>query len=491
MKTDQTLSPKTTFSKLLLFGLLLCFLFLGCSQEPANEQEEPQKSSLIPLKKDWNVLIVMIDALRADHISANGYQRETSPFLDSLISQGIYFEDAVALAPWTVPSVLSLLASLPPRAMINEEGTYDLHLAPAALPEYLLEQGYNTAGFTTNRLLLKEYGYDRGFEYFVENNEFRLRMKAELLHEQLFPWIANHATSPFFAYAHYMEVHDPYRAPEEYALPFLSPDYKLPEMLHRGEVTPYHKKILAGEPVHISDEKKYEIIALYDACIRQLDDQLKKLDQFLRDKKLREKTIIWVVADHGQELFDHGSVKHGYTLYEEILRIPMLLVYPGGPEGLRIKGQVDLTDVFPTTIELLGGDPFSLPVEGRSLLPLIKGHGKGKEHIISECKVSQRKNRWMFSVRRLTDKWMDNHLDPEQNAFYDLSRDPGEKNPLPLPEELAKDYPSLIENWIERYTPGVHEFVPEEYSPEMREALEALGYIGNSPEEDQQPKETR
>lgn len=452
---------------------------------------EKKLGSDLPDKPRWNVLVILVDTLRQDHLGIYGYSRNTSPNIDRIAQQGIVFEDALTVATQALPAVSSLFASQPSRRLLTQYGV-NLANAPMVMAEYLQEQNYRTGAFLTNRTLVREANFHRGFETFIENNTYKLHQKAELLHEHLLPWLAANPKQPFFAYAHYMEVHDPYRAPEEYAYLFFPEDYPLPPMIHRGEVTPYQNKILMeGLQLDIPEEKKEEIIKLYDACIRNIDDRIADLFKFLEENNLRENTIIWITSDHGEELFDHGSVKHGYTLYDEILRIPMILLYPGGPKGLRIKGQVDLTDILPTTLELLGVNPKRLSVAGRSLVPMIQGKAGGKEMVISECMVSQKAVRWMVSLRTLEDKWINDRFGGP-NEYFDLRADPKELNPSDrLPSHLRQKYQNQIEQWLVQNSPeGYQDFMPEHFSPEMLRIMQSMDYLGTSRTENQIPPQT-
>ena len=413
-----------------------------------------------------------------DHLGCYGYPRDTSPFMDRLAQEGIVFEDALVLAPWTVPSVASLFASQHPRCLLSEEFTFDLSDAESVFAEHLKSEGFRTGAFLTNTTLGREFSFDRGFDHFVETKIYKLRKKGKLLHEQLFPWVTQEPGTPTFAYAHYMEVHGPYRAPDEYARLFFPPDYPLPPIPVRGGVTPYQNRLFIEQlPIEISPEKKEEIITLYDACIRQMDDLIKEFFTFLEEHSLRDRSIVWIISDHGEELFDHCSVKHSYTLHEEILRIPMLLFYPDCPRGLRVKGQVDLRDLLPTTVELLGGNPGELSVEGESLLPLIRGEQSGKNVVISECVVSHKTDRWIVSIRSSKDKWLIDRLGGEER-YYDLVDDPSEQHPLSSPPpEIEAKYQPLFEAWRDRCGDG---FPNPEYSQEFLERLQDLGYLSTT-----------
>jgi len=479
-------------SKVLLAVVTICILAFAAvwffSSGERSIPGEPAVASL-PEGPRWNVIILLIDALRRDHLGLYGYSRDTSPFLDQLASQGVVFEDAIALASWTQPSVASLLTSQHPACLRNERSLYDLRRAELPMAVYFHAQGYATGAFLTNRSLVREAGFHLGFGTFVENNAYGLRQKARLLHEQLFPWMLAKKQRPLFVYSHYMEVHGPYRATDEYAYLFLPREYPLPPKAERGFMNLYQQQILIeGKPADITEEKKEEKIALYDACIRQLDDELKKLFSHLQENGLRENSIIWIVSDHGEEFFDHCSVKHSYSLYEEILRIPMILLYPGGPKGQRVRGQVDLRDVMPTTVELLGGDPLALPVEGRSLLPMIEEGAPGKEIILSEANVSHKADRWILSLRTLEEKWLIDRLWGEKR-FYNLKEDPGERSyRQEPPDNLKKKFASFIQSWDARCEAT---FVNPDYSQDFIERLKDLGYLGDSKKGKKPPQTQR
>lgn len=462
----------------------LCLLLAGCLLLASCPGSRPRQAAepLPPLPDGprWNVFILLLDALRPDHLGFNGYHRDTSPFLDQLAREGVVFEEALALYTWTMPSIASLFTSQPPRRLLTEKGLCDLAAPPAVLADYLQQQQYRTGAFLTNRTLTRELHFHRGFDTFIENDAYQMRQKAFLMHGQLFPWLRAKAVGqPLFAYVHYMETHSPYWAPDEYVHRFLPEGYPLPPLPDRGRVTPYQDQVLVeGKPLELPQEKRQEIIALYDAGIRQADDAIREVFQVLEELGLRDHSIIWILADHGEELFEHGLVKHGYTLYDEVLRVPMILLYPGCPKGARIPGQVDLTDVFPTTLELLGAEPARFPLDGRSLVPLIEGRGQGKPFVISECMVDQKARRWMIALRTPKDKWINDRLGGP-NEYFDLKQDPAERAPRnTLPVERREEYPARIEQWLATYSPeGLVGYIPEQFSPEMIQILKDLGYL--------------
>ncbi len=318
---------------------------VGCSR-PAAHATRPD-----------NVVLVVIDTLRRDHLATYGYARNPAPFLDQLAREGAAF-DAITPAPWTKPATVSLLTGLHP---VHHQAVDRLDRIPPAaltLAERLRGAGYHTLGMSANGWVSAPFGFDRGFDQFLLADS----LKAPALNRELLPRI-DRLEPPFFLYVHYIDPHLPYEpevgwdgkplAAAERARPVTVEEVDAPHFLHR------------------SPELLARARDLYDGEIRSVDDALRAVVGRLTQRGLMAHTVLVVTADHGEELEDHGRMSHGQSVYQEVLQIPLVIRSPRLPAGRR-PGRASLMDVVPTLLDLLGiersGDD---PLDGVSLAPQL------------------------------------------------------------------------------------------------------------------------
>ena len=336
-----------------------------------------------------NVLIYMIDTLRADHSSAYGYARDTTPYLKKLGSQGFVFEDCQVQAPWTKPSVASLLTSLYSftHGIINDYDT--IPKGAATLAEQLRAAGYVTAGIVANPFAGRISGLQRGFDYLSEwaviqrnrNDKEDRGTDSAAINKIAFPWLEQHRDEPFFLYAHTTDPHAPYRPPagfeEKFANPADTPefdrDYK--KLRAQGQygggtvISPAGCKRSGVNP----DRFIHRAIDRYDGEILHNDWSLEQLIGKLKQLGILDNTLIVVVSDHGEEFWEHGWTAHGQSLYQELTHGVFVMWNPKLiPTPRRITDPVQLIDVMPTILDLVG---IKIPdlVEGQSLAAFAKG----------------------------------------------------------------------------------------------------------------------
>ena len=361
-------------------ALGLIALAIACLRDPRRPDGSSASASAAPGEARPNLIVVVVDTLRRDHLSLYGYAKPTSPGLAQFAKSAAVFERATAASSWTEPSTASLLSGLtPPR-----HGAHEYARIPAAvtmLAEVLKEAGYRTGAISGNPNASPLFGFDQGFEsfYFPGNDEARDYPDVSELVAKAREFIAAGAKEParpFFCYLHVMNVHGPYLAPPEYRERFLErPCADFPfqnelwkEILRKGRIE--RRK-------EVTPEKVRDLTARYDGAIAYTDSLL---SAFLSERLAAggdRNDLIVVTADHGEELFDHGGFGHGFTLHHEVIDIPLLLRLPGGAGGgTRIETPVSLVDVAPTLLELLGlldlqpGHRFG---DGVSLVPLLHG----------------------------------------------------------------------------------------------------------------------
>lgn len=329
-----------------------------------------------------NVLLLVLDTVRALSLSAYGYERPTSPVLEALARRGVRFDRAVSTAPWTLPTHASLFTGRYPHEM-SAGWSVPLDDTFPTLAERLTSMGYSTGGFAANlRYCSYEFGITRGFGYYrdydVSVSEMwrssgitsalglwltqRLggynapgRLWADRMNERLLAWMDNETLRdrrrPFFAFVNYYDAHGPYDPPEA---PF--------DTLFSGKEPPTRD---SGSRDFTAEEVA-GLLDAYDASIAYLDRELGRLFGALEQRGLLENTIIIVTSDHGEEFNEHGQMNHGNTLYFPSLHVPLIVAGPGIPRGVQVAEPVTLRDVPATVLELArAGAEAQLP--GRSL----------------------------------------------------------------------------------------------------------------------------
>jgi arylsulfatase len=334
----------------------------------------PVRVSSAPAERDRpNILLIVVDTLRFDHLTSYGYRRDTSPNVERLLARnGTVLEEAYSQAPWTLPSVVSFLTSRLPGELLGDDSkTYGLPPGVETLAEALADLGYETGGFFANRTLHEGNGFARGFKTFFsppQSNTSVTFPDGRDMNARVLPWLEAHRNAPFFLYVHYMDPHDPYVNPEIAGgrSPFF-PEYK-----GKLEGTDVHGINMGQVALENPREDVAQITALYDSEIRYVDRFIGELIDSLPPPVLAN-TLIVLTADHGEELYDHGGWKHGFSLYEDQIHVPLLARWDGRiPAGRRTSGTVRLLDLAPTLVKAAGGKvPPSW--QGIDLMPALSG----------------------------------------------------------------------------------------------------------------------
>ena len=325
--------------------------------------------------KPTDVIVVVVDTLRADRLGRYGNPRGLTPTLDRLADRGVRFAHAYAPASWTMPSVASLFTSrLPLQHQVRD---FDSRLpdSEVTVAERLSAAGVAAAGFTANWRLTADLGYAQGFPTwrgFFNSPGSEKKARGEVLRTAALEWIdqkpAEGAPRPTrFLYLQYMEPHAPLEPPAELRARFapdLGPDdvarlNKWALMLHPG------REALAPDDVT-------RIAALYDSEVAAVDVEIDRLFQALEQRGVLEHALVIVTADHGEEILEHGTFGHGSNLFNTTVHVPLIVAGPGIPAGRVVEENVSLIDLAPTLLDVLGLKP-EARFEGRSLLPLLRG----------------------------------------------------------------------------------------------------------------------
>ncbi len=317
-----------------------------------------------------NLVLISLDTLRADHLGCYGYGRPTSPAVDALAADGTLFENAYAPSPWTLPAHMSLMTGL----STGNHGVVDqdLSLGPGipTLAERLKSRGLFASAVTGGGYVGGAYGFRRGFDSYRVEGQATDREGAGAIGREACRFFEDHRDRGFFLFVHTYQIHSPFFPPEEYAAAFAPPG-RTPRRLSFEDLRFSQER--RYRPV--SAEERLDFLALYDAEIRYTDEALvRPIVEKLKALGLYDRTMIVLVGDHGEEFFEHGGWAHAHQVYEETLRVP-LVVKPAGPHprGRRIAELAGLTDVAPTVLDAFGIRFDAGEFDGRSLLGRAMG----------------------------------------------------------------------------------------------------------------------
>lgn len=438
---------------------LLATLVLACAQA----EDVPAPEAPVP-PGPQNLLLISIDTLRADRVGAYGYERPTTPNLDRVAAEGVVFEQAWSQSPWTLPSHASLLTGLYTRAHGLRDDDHRLGREIPVLAELLVEAGYRTAAFVNTPYLSPRTGLLRGFERYEQLERFDASVPAAL------DFLRSEDPRPFFLLLHTMDVHSPYLPGEDQRRRFVRPydgelDGRTSTLLRvrRGFLKPE-----AVDLRHLND--------LYDAVIHEMDQRLAPLLAFLDESGLAATTLLIITSDHGEEFLEHGDVLHGRTVYEEMLRVPLLVRGPGVPRGLRVGAPTALVDVMPTMLRAAGVAP-PPDLDGRDL----RLRWRAPEHFleapvfaeVDPRSLSRKPARSLTAVRVGTLKLIhDRELNTSE--LFDLSSDPDER--LDRAAARPEDARQLRELVLDHLRAEGARPEARELTAEQRRQLEELGY---------------
>lgn len=420
-----------------------------------------------PAGRGPNILFVVVDTLRADHLSAYGYERETSPILDALAAEGAMFENAISQSSWTMPATASLATGLYP----TEHGVTDGQALPLqlhTLSELAQDRGLTTLGISANPLIGEGEGFAQGHERFVHVPWAR----AEAVNDLLVQMVREYGGSQWFAYVHYIDPHDPYTAPE----PFGSSFRRTGLESRYADQEEFRKLVDAvnfddGRAEWDDDDREY-LEAAYDGEIRYWDAELEKLLARLRNLGVLDDTIIIVTSDHGEEFLEHGRLKHGLHLYEESVRVPLVIHGPGIVPGF-YEAPVETRKLFDLCLALLsassnGGTvaPQEILRSHRNLVFAHTDHGRTDESPTRVELAAVSDGRW-----KLID-----YPGSERRELYDLSIDDAETQDVSHESpSVAGRYLRLLEAWLK--STSATDAPDAERDDQIIEKLKALGYI--------------
>jgi len=434
------------------------------------------KKDSIPSSSTPNIILITIDTLRVDHLSYYGYSRQTSPFIDSLARDAVVFTHAYSTSSWTAPSMASIFTGLYPRehgvmhgvaqgpsaTIVGQEMLFD---GFSTIAEILKKDGYTTFGVSSNGHLSRGTGFARGFDYF-DTHWF---MKSPASNLSIKKWLKNiHATSKYFLWIHYFDPHNPYAPRLPWYKTYITQSNSYSKWLQ--EVIPNPKEFLEELK---QDTKGLNVLKdRYDSEINYCDYYIKELLTLLHPN---DNTIIIITADHGEAFLEHGQLLHGDTLYEEEIRVPLIIKFPPKMGLVKTLEQpVSNRNILATLVDFVGTKA-DKKIPGVSLMPLISSlSNQAPEDIYFELDW----NGWFKGVRSKNWKFLLKGQKEQEKLLFNLSMDPSEQNNLAHQHsELLKLLDSRLTNWL-----GAH---PAFKGPKIRlpvdkkqeDKLRSLGYL--------------
>lgn len=412
-----------------------------------------------------NVVLFVIDTLRADHLGCYGYSRNTSPTIDKLASEGVRFSDSHATAVATGPGFTSIVTGLSP---IHHK----FYLTPYNIPNAinfdddiptLAEMIWDHGGYTTaafdNLLNFRSHmkQFVRGYEYYVNVTRSSRWVHHHVIggevNKRLIPWIEGHKDEPFFLFVHYWDPHTPYNQPSEYRSMF---KYESMSDLEKRKA-PYGYGYVQGwgtceeimKPIPEREiqgwpsSKEYPI-DLYDGEIKYTDDLVKEVLESLDGSGILEDTAIILTADHGEQLGQHHHYGHP-GLHEPNIFVPVILWHPRSlPQGKAIDGYVQQADIVPTVLDLIGAEA-TTELDGESLLPIIKSgkNTRGKIFVESSQQRAILRDGWKL----VKDAW-------GSIGLYNLNSDPMEvMNLADNKPDKRKELEKALDEWVKANIP--------------------------------------
>ena len=446
------------------FLALACALFINCKSH----------SGARP-----NVFIISVESLRRDHVSCYGYSRPITPNIDSLARAGAIFDKAYAQCSWTKPSVASTFTSTyysyhqvtnpSPKTSNNANSSENrnssfpiLRNGFTTIASFLTGKGYTCYGWTTNRQLLGVFGFGRGFA------QYNATLSSD---EQVVERVISNIGSshqPWFIFVHLMAPHWDYNPPLKYR----SYD-RYPSGI---PINGNNWREIGDGKIRLSAEDLEHNIALYDGEIAYTDDLIGRMLEALNRTEAKKNTIVIIMSDHGEEFMEHGGVGHGRSLYEEVIRVPLIFCGLGIQKGRKIDALVQNIDVFPTVAALCGFHPPE-GLQGLNIEPVLKTKAT---KIPRRFVYSELEN--LHAVIGINFKYLFDPLAHRQE-LYDLAHDPGEKNNIATATKILKikdDFAKLGSEWLVQNQNLSARMGKSEYiniPQETINQLKALGYL--------------
>jgi arylsulfatase len=440
----------------------------GAVEAPSSPAADPAAPPPRP-----NVVLILADTLRADHLGAYGYARDTSPRFDTLAAESFLFEDVRAQAPCTYPSANSILTGRRPREFLGQpDGGLGIPETIPSIAEVLRGAGYATAAISASPIVRATPGamnpvggFARGFDRFSENCEW---LDGSCVHQRASRFLEQ-LPEPFLLYLHYIDPHDPYQPPESWSRRFAGDGAGLSEATRSGDPNPISDALYKErDPSLATPEELAHLVDLYDDEIAYWDFLLGRLVDHLDHVGVLDDTLLVVLADHGESFFEHRQMRHCRSVYDTEIKTPLLIrlppsLAPGPPR--RIAAQAANLDVVPTLLDLLEIPAEGLRLAGASLRPAIEGREQARPPVFTA---------WhgLRAVKHGHFKMIFRARDGD-TQLYDVAGDPAESEDLA--GRNARELQRLTRH-LREWSSGAEEDQRAK-EEEAMERLRALGYV--------------
>ena len=404
-----------------------------------------------PKKPTFNVVLITIDTLRADHVGCYGYKQIKTPNIDSVAADGVRFEHAFTPVPVTLPSHTAILTgTYPMLSGMHDFSGNKLSPQQVTLATVLKQAGYVTGAVVASAVLDSRFGLNQGFDFYYDHFDFSRLEEANLdemerpgnvVADQALEWLGKNSQKKFFLWMHLYDPHYPYRPPEPY------------------------RQEYAAQP--------------YDGEIAFADEQVGRLLRFLKDRGLYQNTVIVLSGDHGESLGEHGEKTHGFFIYNVTMHVPLIIHLPGKSTTQTVDDPVSLVDLMPTVLAATGLDIPS-QVQGRSLVPALRGEKIDQDRTLyGETFLPRLHFNW--SELRGAENAKYHFIDAPRPELYDLTKDPGElRNLFPEKKAVAEEMRAKLAGLIREYSAGKELAEKTGLDPALMERLKSLGYAGFS-----------
>ncbi len=434
---------------------------------------EATSSSSLP-----NVILLSLDTLRADNLGTYGHPDEISQNVDALASAGSVFESCVSQSSWTRPGHYAMLASRYPgrNLLLYDEDDCRISSDVVSIAESLKENDYLTAAFVGGGYVGAGSGFEQGFDYF---KSYGRRFEPNL--QPALEWLDEHAQSRFFLFLHNYNAHTPYDPPADARARFVHDPPAACEgvTFGRAEVKSGKVRRCQKDPGGASYSK-----SVYAAEVFNVDRLFGEVVAHLKRLEIIDRTIFIVTSDHGEGLYDHGEAGHVTSAYQELIRVPLILSGPGVPSGVRVDDAVQLIDIAPTVLDLLG---LEIPgdFQGRSLVPLLEGSSLPSRHAFSASSWDRsldfvrRKPHSITAATVHDGKKLIRNIGEAVNEteFYNIEVDPRERSKLEGGDVAwSEDLDRALSRWL-RQLSSQADCQKTAMDPAKAEELRALGYL--------------
>ncbi len=446
-----------------------------------------------------NVIMLIIDTLRADRLGCYGYNKDTTPSIDSIAKRGVLFEQAYVQWPSSLPSHASIMTSMYPH--LSGAFPNGNHLDPKleTLAKILKANGYRTGAFVTNSLVGNRHNFDLGFDTFIDLADFDyenttwemwvhsfsiVRLFDYLSRNDIFThfalsWLDKNKSGPFFLWVQWLYPHAPYDPNNKFLKRFAN------NYTGIADGSMEQIELINGKNFRLSEEDQRYYEALYDGEVAYSDYQVKRVIDKLESLDLLENSLLIITSDHGENLYEHPAKYKHHGVYDSSLHIPLILFFPAKlPETKRISEVIESIDIAPTILDILE-IPEPAQFQGKSALSLIYGKDPDWNSVAYGMYFGSKQN--FFTIRdgdwKIILKTRENRQEFE---LYHILSDPNEQvNRIEIEPEIADSLKQTLTSWIERnfedrelvYTPGkIYEDGPE-HDNETLNRLRSMGYI--------------